>query len=227
MPFLALCLDFDGVIADTENQHVAAWQRTFGLMGWDAEESVCATSMKLDDRVFLRAVFQNRGVEGGDIDGWVRRKQGLTRSMLADAPRIYPGVPELIRIVARRYPVAVVTTTWRENVEAVLGSVGLLGSIAFIVSKEDVGKSKPDPEPYRLAVQKLGMSAEEVVAVEDTETGVRSASLAGLWTLFVGEVIEPTLASDRVLLLRDSRGQPSRLADVRRVLDLLGWSDLS
>ncbi len=41
MPPQALLFDFDGVIADTENIHIAAWERTFGLMGWDVPIELC------------------------------------------------------------------------------------------------------------------------------------------------------------------------------------------
>src|SRR5689334_19316005 len=96
MPPRALLFDFDGVIADTENVHVAAWQRTFAAMGWEAADEVCARSMEVDDRVFLSEVFARREITDGDIDGWVGRKQELTLSLLTDAPRVYSGVAALV-----------------------------------------------------------------------------------------------------------------------------------
>ena len=42
MPLRALLFDFDGVLADTENIHVAAWQRTFADLGWEVPDEVCA-----------------------------------------------------------------------------------------------------------------------------------------------------------------------------------------
>ncbi|MGE3819378.1 MAG: HAD family hydrolase [Isosphaeraceae bacterium] len=225
MPLRALCLDFDGVIADTENHHVAAWQRTLGSLGWEVDDQLCARSLWQDDRSFLAELFQSRGVVGGDVEGWVRRKQELTKSLLADAPRVYPGVPELIRTVSARIPVAVVTTTWRENARAVLGTVGLLDRIALIVAKEDVDQPKPHPEPYEEAVRRLGFPAGEVVAIEDTDSGMASALGAGLRVLLVGEAATRHAPSERVLVLRDARGGPAHLGDVGRVLNALGWSD--
>src|SRR3954452_13561914 len=116
MPPRAVPFDFDGVIADTENHHVAAWERTFGLMGWDVPPEVCARAMELDDRVFLAEVFASRQITDGNLEGWVRRKQELTVEMLRDAPRIYPGVRELVDRLRGKARLAVVTTTWRENI---------------------------------------------------------------------------------------------------------------
>ena len=61
--------------------------------------------------------------------------------MLKDSPRLYPGVADLVRAVRGRLRLAVVTGTWRANVEAVLGASGLADAFELIVSKEDVKAS--------------------------------------------------------------------------------------
>lgn len=184
----ALLFDFDGVIADTENVHVAAWQRTFAAMGWEVPDDVCARSMEVDDRVFLADVFDRRKIFNGDVDGWVRRKQDLTLSLLNDSPRVYPGVLALIDRVSHLSTVAlaVVSTTWRANVETVLTSSGVLSSFRLIVGKEDVKAAKPDPEGYKLAVARLGIRPEDAVALEDSATGLAAADGAGVGVVAVG-----------------------------------------
>ena len=82
----AVLFDFDGVLADTENVHVAAWQRTFGLMGWLEADEACARAAEIDDRAFCAEVFARRKLEGGDVEGWSRRKQELAVRMLACMP---------------------------------------------------------------------------------------------------------------------------------------------
>src|SRR5437588_11468562 len=108
----ALLLDFDGVMADTENIHIAAWQRTFAELGWEMADEVCARAAEEDDRLFLASIFAERKIEGGDLDGWVRKKQELTIALLLDSPRLYPGVTELVRAVHGRPRLAGVTGTW-------------------------------------------------------------------------------------------------------------------
>src|SRR6516165_4379703 len=96
MPVQAVLLDFDGVIADTENHHIAAWQRTLMALGWQVPDEVAARSAEVDDREFLRELFADQGIADGDIEGWVRKKQRLTIALIRDTPRIYPGVIELV-----------------------------------------------------------------------------------------------------------------------------------
>ena len=160
MPTRAVLFDFDGVIADTENVHVAAWQRTFGLMGWLESDEACARAAEVDDRAFVAEVFARRKIDGGDVEGWVARKQELT------APA--PGrLPQGLSRASPRWSSgsgagpgsAVVTTTWRANVEAVLEASGLAEAFEFVVAKEDVEATKPDPEGYRLALTKLKLPA--------------------------------------------------------------------
>jgi HAD superfamily hydrolase (TIGR01509 family) len=186
MPLRALLFDFDGVLADTENIHVAAWQRTFAAMGWVVSDEVCARAAEEDDRDFLASLFATRKIAEGNVAGWVKRKQELTITMLRNAPRLYPGATELIGGLRDRFRLAVVTGTWRANVEAVLEASGLAEAFALIVSKEDVAAVKPAPDAYRLALERLRLRPGEALALEDSPTGLEAAHAAGLRSLAIG-----------------------------------------
>jgi beta-phosphoglucomutase len=185
-PPLAVLFDFDGVIADTENVHIAAWERTFLRMGWDVPPEICARAAEIDDREFLRDVFLQRGVTDGNVEGWTRRKQDLALALLGDAPRVYPGIASLVERLRGTARLAVVSTTWRANVETVLRSAGLADAFRLIVGKEDVVAVKPDPSAYLLALRKLGLGASQTVALEDSPTGLAAACGAGIPAVAVG-----------------------------------------
>lgn len=212
----ALLLDFDGVIADTENIHVAAWQRTFARLGWEMGDDVCARAMEIDDRQFLADVFARKKIEGGDVEGWVRRKQDVTLAMLADSPRVYPGVAALVRAVQPAARLAVVTTTWRANVETVLASAGLADAFETIVAKEDVQAVKPAPECYSLALERLKVSAAEAVALEDSPSGLAAAAGAGIRVIALGHRRRPGEWTGTAPFLAD-------LTQTDKVLSTLGF----
>lgn len=186
MAIRAVFFDFDGVLADTENHHVAAWQRTLAALGWAVPDEVAARSAEIDDRAFLSELFWARGVTEGDVEGWLRAKQHLTCMLLNDSPRIYPGVAELVTALAGRVVVGVVTGAPRRNVEIILKSAELDSLATLIVAKEDVRRPKPAPDPYHFALAKLELSPEEAVALEDSPAGVASARAAGIRTIAVG-----------------------------------------
>jgi HAD superfamily hydrolase (TIGR01509 family) len=186
MSLRALCFDFDGVLADTENIHVAAWERTLAELGWEVPDAVCARAVEEDDRAFLASLFESQQIERADIAGWVLRKQALAISLLRDSPRLYPGVAALVEALGGRLRLAVVTGTWRANVETVLRASGLAEAFDVIVAKEDVAAVKPAPDCYRLALKRLKLKPPEAVALEDSPTGVAAARAAGLRVLAVG-----------------------------------------
>jgi HAD superfamily hydrolase (TIGR01509 family) len=142
--------------------------------------------MEVDDRQFLASLFAEHRITGGDVEGWVRKKQELTRTLLVDAPRVYPGVKPLVERLRGKLKLGVVTTTWRDNVLAVLDRAGLRPAFDLILAKEDVPVPKPDPECYRRAVQCLSLFPEQAVALEDSPGGLAAARGAGLSVLAVG-----------------------------------------
>ncbi|CAN5801186.1 HAD family phosphatase [soil metagenome] len=209
----AVLFDFDGVIADTENVHVAAWERTFGALGWEVAPDRCARAAEIDDRAFLAEVCASEDIVEGDIDGWCLRKQALTAEMLADEPRLFPGVSELIRALADRgIKLAVVSTTWRENIEIVLKAGDLAGHFKGIVGKQDVPETKPDPASYRLALRRLKVAAKNSVALEDSPTGLAAAKGASLRVVAVGHRRPPGAWAEGVPFLEDLSDLPGALA---------------
>jgi HAD superfamily hydrolase (TIGR01509 family) len=182
----AILLDFDGVIAETENHHIAAWQRTLSALGWQVSDSVAAVSAEIDDREFLKDLFATRGLPTVKVEEWVRRKQMLTIRMLENSPRVYPGLVELVRELQGRVRLAVVSGAWRENIEAVLAAVGLASAFETIVGKEDFKAVKPDPEAYLLALRQLRIPPKDAVAFEDSPAGLAAARAAGVSAIAVG-----------------------------------------
>ncbi|MDX2037682.1 MAG: HAD family phosphatase [Isosphaeraceae bacterium] len=186
MAIRAILFDFDGVIADTENIHIVAWQRTLSRMGWLIPDEAAAKAAEVDDRLWLTGLFATKSLVDGDIEGWCALKQELATRLFAEVDVIYPGVSELVDRLRGRFRLGVVSTTWRENVAAVLGRAGLSEAFEFVIAKEDVVEVKPDPECYRRALSRMGLDASEVIAVEDSPGGLSAAIGAGLATAAVG-----------------------------------------
>jgi beta-phosphoglucomutase len=186
MPASAVLFAFDGVLADTENYHVAAWQRTLSRLGWDVSDEEAARSVEVGDHVFAAEAFARRGVVQADVDGWVELKRGLTLEMSRHAPRLFPGAVELIKSLAGRARLAVVADADREHVDALLSRSGLADRIELIVSADDVKAVRPEPDAHRLALKRLKLAAGRALAVEGTPAGFKAARAAGIACLAVG-----------------------------------------
>lgn len=80
---------------------------------------------------------------------------------------------------------AVVTTSPRTSAELVLKRSGLLRFLDFLIAGDEVERGKPDPLPYQVALQRLGIGSSSAVAFEDSLPGIASASSAGIPTVGV------------------------------------------
>lgn len=95
-----------------------------------------------------------------------------------------PGVKELLaKLRARGVPVALCTASFSRWVDAILPAAGIDHAFDAISTADMVERSKPDPAPYLLAAEKLGLPASTCIAVEDSRNGVTSALGAGAYVI--------------------------------------------
>jgi HAD superfamily hydrolase (TIGR01509 family) len=100
-----------------------------------------------------------------------------------------PGARELLaELGARGIPCALVTMSWTRFAVAVVEALPA-GSFAAVVAGDDVTHGKPHPEPYLTGAARLGVDPSRCVAIEDSPTGVRSASAAGCVVVAVPNVV--------------------------------------
>ncbi len=104
-------------------------------------------------------------------------------------------------------PVGIVTTGERQVLDEVLDAAGLAHLVAFTVTAEDVSRTKPDPEGYLLALERLdGVAAGDVLVFEDTPVGVQAAHAAGMRCVAVLGTVprERLAAADEIVDVLDA-----------------------
>jgi HAD superfamily hydrolase (TIGR01509 family) len=109
-----------------------------------------------------------------------------------------PGAIDARRdLQARGVAQACVSNSGRRIVDANINALGIGKIIAFSLSLEDVSSGKPDPEPFREVVRRLGSQPQAAVAVEDSGAGARSARAAGLFVVGYSPSGDPFVGADR------------------------------
>jgi beta-phosphoglucomutase-like phosphatase (HAD superfamily) len=87
---------------------------------------------------------------------------------------------------------AIASSSSRQTIERHLTAHGLSGRFDEIVGNGDYEKGKPAPDPFLKAAERLGVEPSFCLALEDSHNGVRSASSAGMMTVMVPDLLEPT-----------------------------------
>lgn len=95
-----------------------------------------------------------------------RTRFALFRNV-AQQTRVLPGVVETLQELQGRLRMAVVTSSQRQHFEVMHSDTGLMRYFEFVLAREDYRETKPNPEPYLLALERLRMKADNCVAVED------------------------------------------------------------
>ena len=194
-----LCFDLDGTLADTEALKARSYAWAAGQLApatdaADLERHYLATCVGhsrewiargLLERYALEDAARHRAPGAEPWQTYVGLRLERYRAMLADpgaVGRVAVAPVVALARAARQYTrrTALVTTTDRRNADLVLGALGLAGAFDIVVTADDVGAVKPDPESYRQAAARAGVAPSDMLTIEDSPAGIRGALAAGV-----------------------------------------------
>jgi beta-phosphoglucomutase len=197
----ALIFDFDGVVVDSEPIHLACFRRVLAGAGIAlSREDYYSKYLGYDDRDCFLAVAREHGItlEKSRLETMIAAKTTLVQQELSRSTKPLPGAVELIRSAsAERLPVAVCSGALRREIELASKAIGVLECFTVIISAEDTTAGKPDPQGFRLTIQRLSAACGHAirparcVAVEDSPAGIQAAQTAGLKVLAVANSYPP------------------------------------
>jgi HAD superfamily hydrolase (TIGR01509 family) len=175
----AVLFDMDGTLVDSEKVWDVGLRelahRYGGELSAPARTRMVGTSM-IESMTILHTDISQ---PWRDPEASVTWLEDRVHDLFAKGLIWRPGARELLAEVrAAGIPAALVTATRRRLVEVALGTIGA-HNFDVVVCGDEVGNSKPHPEPYLTAAAKLGADPRNCVAVEDSPTGVASAQAAG------------------------------------------------
>jgi len=187
----AVAFDFNGTLSQDEPILCEIFMELFAERGrpLSAQEYFDKLAGLSDPEIVRTWLGRDHLAVDEVIEERVRRYQAA----VADGSTVPEEVRAAVLFAAEHVPIAVVSGALRAEVAPVLAAAGLGDAVSILVTAEDVDRGKPDPESYRkaLALFDSGISAGEVVALEDTEAGVESAKRAGMHTIAVLGTLAP------------------------------------
>lgn len=172
--------DNDGVLVDTEHWYFKATQRALGELGVHLDEETYQERMVRGASSWELAA--QAGIDPERIVAKRQQRDAYYQVYLAQETIEIPGVERVLAKLARDSNVnmAIVTTSTRAHFDLIHRKRNLLRFMDFVLTREDYVSSKPDPEPYLLALSRFGASADECLVVEDSQRGLQAAIAAGI-----------------------------------------------
>jgi beta-phosphoglucomutase len=186
----AVIFDFDGIIVDSEPMHFRAFNEVLNPLDIEITwEDYCEIYIGFDDRDAFKTAFKQntKKASAHDLKHLIEQKAEVFQKYIKNGEaQPLPGAVELIKSIPVRLPVALCSGALREDIDPIIKNLGIADAFTVIVTAEDTPKSKPDPAPYKLTIEKLGIEDPATAsAIEDTPAGIISAKGAGLKVLAV------------------------------------------
>jgi beta-phosphoglucomutase family hydrolase len=176
--FEAYLFDCDGTIVDSMPLHYVAWKKALSEWGCEFDEKVFYAWGGMPVAAIVATLNEQQGL-AMPVAEVAKRKEDLYYEILHELQAV-PEVLEHINESHGKIRFAVVSGSTRESVTKSLEALGILDRFETMVCAGDYTKSKPDPEPFLLAAERLGVAPKDCLVFEDTEMGIQSATAAGM-----------------------------------------------
>ncbi len=190
MEIKAVILDLDGVITSTDEYHYQGWKHI-------ADEEKIYFDRQINQR--LRGISRMQSLEilleksrrtytSEEKKQLAERKNNYYRELLKKnltPDETLPGVMDILNALKKK-DIKIAIASSSKNTPVILRYIGLADFFDAVVDGNSVSKSKPDPEVFLLAAQKLGIPPEQCLVVENAEAGVEAGLAGGMRVLAVG-----------------------------------------
>jgi HAD superfamily hydrolase (TIGR01509 family) len=174
----AILWDNDGVLVDTEHLYFEATREAVRSLGVGLTESEFV-ELELRRGASCFGLAAARGVPAERIEA-ARVDRNRRYGALLAGTELIPGVRETLDALHGRLPMAVVTTSRPEHFALQHAATGARRYFDFVLTGADFTRFKPDPQPYLMAAERLGLAPADCLVIEDSERGLVSAKRAGM-----------------------------------------------
>lgn len=189
-----IIFDLDGVLVSTDEMHYQAWKRLakeLGITGFTREDNrrQRGVSRMASLEIVLEKSEQTYTEE--EKAALAERKNNYYLELLADMDdsAVLAGVKDVLKELKDRGLLLAVGSA-SKNAPAILEKTGLMPYLDKVSCGLDTTRSKPDPEVFLIAAQKLGLLPEECLVVEDSAAGIEAAAAGNMKSLGVGPFYE-------------------------------------
>jgi len=169
--------DFDGVLVNTMELHYEAYSKACLEFGVPVDKGKFFAQAGMTGREQIRYFARVAGVEV-DVEAVYGRKNELARDWTDRAREIRCNMELLNTLHSNGVRIAVATGSTRRSIIPIMEKFGI--RVDAVVTSEDVKRGKPNPDLFLCAAERLGLSPERCIVVEDSDVGIEAARNAGM-----------------------------------------------
>ena len=202
----AVIFDMDGIIFDSERLVLECWEALavkYQLEGMREAYYPCIGTNEAKTREIMEAYYgETFPYETFRQESSVLFHERIKREGLS----VKKGVRELLEYLKEQnIPVGLASSTRLSVVAQELQQAGLYEYFCAVTGGDQLKHSKPEPDIYLMACEKMGVRPEETYAVEDSYNGIRSSYRAGMMPIMVPDLLAPTeeMKAKSVIILED------------------------
>lgn len=189
MSIKAVIFDLDGVIVSTDDYHYRAWKKISDEEGIYFDRKINERLRGVSRMESLEIILEkaNRVYSQEEKNSFAERKNSLYRNLLEELTPsdILPGVMNVLETL-KKNDIKVAIGSSSKNTEFILSKIGLHEYFDAISDGTQIKNSKPDPEVFLLAANKLCIEPKECLVVEDANAGVEAGLAGEMKVLAVG-----------------------------------------
>lgn len=189
MNIKAVIFDLDGVIVSTDDYHYRAWKRIANEEGIYFDREINERLRGVSRVDSLEIILEKSSKEYSQEEKYLlaERKNNIYRELLNELTQrdILPGVMAVLNML-KENGIKISIGSSSKNTMFILDKINLNGFFDSIADGTQITKSKPDPEVFLLAADKLGVSPVNCLVVEDADVGVEAALAGNMKVLAVG-----------------------------------------
>ncbi len=180
----------DGVLVSTDELHYKAWKRLakeIGISDFKREDNEKQRGVSRMESLQIVLDKGYKSYTEEEKEEFAERKNNYYKEMLKelDSSAVLPGALETVKLLKEKGIMTAVGSA-SKNAPDILEKIGLLTYMDKISSGLDTTRSKPDPEVFLVAADKLGLPPQDCLVIEDSAAGVQAAKAAGMKALGVG-----------------------------------------
>lgn len=203
----AVIFDLDGVLVTTDELHFKAWKalaEELGITGFTKADN--ARQRGVSRMASLEVVLEKTDKTFTDEEKLAladRKNTMYVKSLDTLSPSdTLGGVNEFIGYLKEK-GIKTAIGSASKNTPLILEKTELVDKFDAISCGLDTTKSKPDPEVFLIAAEKLGISPSECVVIEDSDAGIEAAKAGGMYAVAIGEAEHNEKADISVASLKD------------------------